>query len=587
MRTIGNLSFRLKLNMAFLIITIMSILITGFFSYSITSNILERNALELTQDSVVKSAQSVDEKLGKLMLIMMTFMISEPFANMLEDVSAGEAGNYYTHLSNLDNVFSQARIAEPLIHSIYVSTPIGEFYPLTINRNRETVFQETDLYKRFQEEKRTVWIEGHEDPLFSGKTRVVSLILEAISGPAHPVKDVYVVVNIREEGLRKLVGADSESGFAQFLLSSDGKPVYAAVDPLVRQAVEDGAAGELATNAAAGYETYERKGEAYLLNYAKLSTTDWTVASVRSKDDVLSDLIYVQWMIVLITAASFFVTALLSQAFTGSLLKPLRGLQAVMRRVEANDLTARFVSTRQDELTQVGFRFNRMLEQIVVLIEEVKRAEASKRAAEIKSLSAQMDPHFLYNTLNTIYWKLKLNQVEPSQKMVVSLSRLFQLGLNKGKETTTLEKEIEHVRLYLDLQAFCYEELFEYDITLRPEELRQEPVPRLILQPLVENSILHGFRSMERGGRIAIEIDREEGASGWFIRVSDNGRGMEEAEVQALLSQHSQHGYAVGNLLSRLQLFYGGAARLELESAPERGTTVRIFIPLEGERSHG
>jgi two-component system sensor histidine kinase YesM len=133
-------SFRSKLRAAFLSVTILSILITGIFSYSITANILESNALKLTQDTVVKSAQTVDEKLSKLMLIMMTFMISQPFQDMLKDVSLGNHNQYYTHLSNLNNVFSQATIAEPLIQSIFISTPMGEFYPLTMNRNRQSSF---------------------------------------------------------------------------------------------------------------------------------------------------------------------------------------------------------------------------------------------------------------------------------------------------------------------------------------------------------------------------------------------------------------------------------------------------------------
>ncbi|MFD2876108.1 sensor histidine kinase [Paenibacillus rhizoplanae] len=145
-------------------------------------------------------------------------------------------------------------------------------------------------------------------------------------------------------------------------------------------------------------------------------------------------------------------------------------------------------------------RFNQMLEQIVVLIGEVTQAQTNKRSAEIKALSAQMDPHFLYNTLNTIYWKLNLKQVKQSQSMVMSLSRLFQLGLNKGQEITTLSKELEHVRMYLELQCSCYEGLFRYEIYVEDEALVTLPIPRILLQPLVENSILHGFRNRESGG---------------------------------------------------------------------------------------
>lgn len=578
---ISKAPFRKKLIAAFMAVTLLSILITSYFSYSITSNILEENALKLTQDTVVKTAQTLDEKLSKLTVVMMTFMISQQFQSMLKDVSLGNHNQYYTHWTNLDNVFSQARIAEPLIQGIFVSTPMGEFYPLSMNRNRQAPFQDTDLYKRVASEKRTLWIEGHEDPLFYGKQRVVSLVLEPIAD--FPLKDVYVVVNIREDGLRRLAGTEEGNGGSRrFLMGAGGTLVCSETDPLVTEAAESALVQEVTREGLTGYTSVNKDGNTYLFNYARMHVNDWTILAIQSKDYVLKDMIYVKWMIVLITLASFLITLFVSGAFARYLLKPLQKLQRVMKRVESNDLTARFESLQEDDLAQVGFRFNRMLDQIVVLIDEVKGAEASKRNTEIKALSAQMDPHFLYNTLNVIYWKLKLKQVDQSQTMVVSLSRLFQLGLNKGKEITTLEKELEHVRLYLELQASCYENLFEYSILVKDPSLPALTVPRIILQPLVENSILHGFSSMESGGCISIELDSDPSAESWSIRVEDNGCGMEEEVVRAMLQNRQGKGYAIGNLIQRLQLYYGGKARLQVDSHPDRGTVIYMSIPMKG-----
>ncbi|WP_438347958.1 sensor histidine kinase [Paenibacillus sp. FA6] len=578
-------SLRNKLKVAFLAVIILSILISGGFSYSIATTVLEKNALKLTQDNVVKSAQIVDEKLNKLSLIMMTFMISQPFKEMLKDVNAGNSNRYFTHLSELDNVFSQARIAEPLIHSIYITTPIGAFYPLSMNLNRQETFYNNMLYERIEQEQRNVWVEGHEDMLFSGKDRVISLIMEPIFDT--PVKGVYIVVNIREDGLRKLLGSESEEGAARLLLNAEGVPVYAVKNALIEQAVSNGYLTEWMTNKSTEGNLYELNNQSYLLNYAKLEIADWTMLTLQSKDHVLKDMIYVKWMILFITVCAFMVAVLISGAFTSYLLKPLQGLLKVMKRVESNDLSARFESgsgsSSGDELTQVGYRFNRMLEQIVVLIEEVKEAETNKRAAEIKALSAQMDPHFLYNTLNTIYWKLNLNQVKESQKMVVSLSRLFQLGLNNGHEITTLAKELEHVRQYLELQSYCYVDLFEYDIQIKDSSLLQMSVPRIVLQPLVENCILHGFRDAENGGVITIMIEEDHAHEEWTITVRDNGQGMEEEQVNAHERQNSEHGYAITNLISRLQLYYGDQARLNIESIFGKGTAVIISLPLKGE----
>lgn len=580
MKWISQAPFRNKLIAAFMTVTLLSILMTGYFSYSITTGILEDNALKLTQDTVAKTAQTVDEKLSKLSMVMMTFMISQQFKSMLKDVSVGNDSEYYTHWTNLDNVFTQARIAEPLIQGIFVSTPMGEFYPSSMNRNRQEDFRDTDMYKRVESQKRTVWIEGHEDPLFYGKQRVVSLVLEPIAEMT--LKDVYVVVNIREDGLRKLVGPESgNSGSLRFLMNEDAALIYSESDLLVTETAKSELVGEITRSGVNGYTSFDKNGSTYLLNYARLHVNDWTILAIQSKDYVMKDMIYVKWMILFITLASFLVTLFVAGAFTRYLLTPLHKLQKVMKRVESNDLTARFESRHEDDLAQVGFRFNRMLDQIVVLIDEVKEAEAGKRSTEIKALSAQMDPHFLYNTLNVIYWKLKLKQVDQSQTMVVSLSRLFQLGLNKGKEITTLEKELEHVRLYLELQASCYENLFEYSILVKNPSLPELTVPRIILQPLVENCILHGFSSMESGGRISIELDSDPSAGCWSIRVEDNGCGMEEDAVRAMLRAEQGKGYAIGNLIQRLQLYYGGEACFHVESHPGRGTVICINIPFK------
>lgn len=573
-------SFRNKLKIAFLAIILLSVLMTGGLSYSISASILEKNALKLTQDTVVRSAQIVDEKLNKLMLIMMTFMISQPFYNMLRDAASGDSNRYYKHLNDLDNVFSQARIAEPLIHSIYVSTPIGEFYPSSMNRNRQVSFSDTFLYERVEREKKNLWVEGHEDMLFSGKDRVLSLILEPIFDT--PVRGVYIVVNIREDGFRKLVQGETGDEAASFLLNAAGETIYPAKAPLVRQMVEAGNLRGM-MNRPEGNQSFTLGGKTYLLNYAQLGIADWKMTTIQSQAVVLKDMVNLKWMIAIVALAVFAVTLLISGAFTRYLLKPLQGLLKVMKRVENNELSARFESQSGDELGQVGFRFNRMLEQIVVLIGEVTQAETQKRSAEIKALSAQMDPHFLYNTLNTIYWKLSLKQVEPSQRMVLALSRLFQLGLNKGQEITTLAKELEHVRQYLELQAYCYEGLFSYAIDIRDPELSALYIPRIILQPLVENSILHGFRDMESGGRIELEISAE--GEQWRLTLRDNGCGMDEEQVRALFGREAQNGYAVSNLIERLRLYYGEKAELRVQSAPDRGTEVQIRLPRKGEHA--
>lgn len=183
--------------------------------------------------------------------------------------------------------------------------------------------------------------------LFSGKERVISLILEPIFDT--PVNDVYIVVNIREDGFRKLVQGDTGQGASSFLLNTAGETVYPAKDPLVRQAVDAGNLREI-MGRPEGSQSFDLDGKAYLLNYAKLGIADWTMTTIQSQAGVLKDMVYVKWLIAGIALAAFTVTSLISGAFTRYLLKPLQGLLKVMKRVENNDLSARFESASGDEL---------------------------------------------------------------------------------------------------------------------------------------------------------------------------------------------------------------------------------------------
>jgi two-component system sensor histidine kinase YesM len=252
-----------------------------------------------------------------------------------------------------------------------------------------------------------------------------------------------------------------------------------------------------------------------------------------------------------------------------------------MKRVEHNDLDVRFHSLYQDEVSQVGMRFNSMLEEIKKLIAKVRWGEEEKRKTEIKALSAQMEPHFLYNTLNTIYCKSVLGNNEDVNEMILSLSTLFQLGLSQGKDILRIEEELLHVKHYMALQQKCYEGMFDFIIEVEDESILQLEIPKLILQPLVENSIIHGFKDREEEGHIRIRLRRVEQVL--VISVEDNGIGFDADHLKRSLEQPlvDHKGYALRNIAHRLQLFYGEAATIQYDNQPDTGSKVQLIISLQ------
>jgi two-component system sensor histidine kinase YesM len=219
-----------------------------------------------------------------------------------------------------------------------------------------------------------------------------------------------------------------------------------------------------------------------------------------------------------------------------------------------------------------------MLDEIKQLIEDVKIRESDKRKAEIKALSAQMDPHFFYNTLNTIYCKSVLGENDDVNEMILALSNMFQLSLSGGRDLIPLRDEIDHVRQYLAIQQRSYEQLFICRIEIEPE-LEACLIPKIMIQPLVENSILHGFRDRKSGGEIHIAVVAE---GEWLhISAEDNGEGLVPEKLKQSITHPSKkkHGYALHNIYSRLGLYFGGRYRMEITNNEVGGAQIDIWLP--------
>lgn len=553
-------TFQTRVRVTMIVLIVLAVSLTGWGSYWIASDIVESNAAKSGQDTINKSKQVLDERLRHIAVSVMTLMISDAFNDMLQDASLGDDTNYYKHFSAMQSLFAQVRLNEPMTQTVLISTPIGDFYDTGRARNISVPFVGSDMYHKLKEAKNSVWLPSHEDQLFTGKEQVVSLVMEPTT--SSQVHDVYIVVNVLEKSIKDAMKENRRDHQARFaLVAPDGSEVLRSIS----------------------LENYPE--EEYILNFAQLSMKEgWTLVSIQNKADLLKELNRIKWIVLSVAIGCILIALVIFKLLMGFLMKPLQNLRELMRKVENNELDVRYESKFTDEFSRVGERFNRMLEQITMLITTIKQIESEKRLAEVKALQSQISPHFLYNTLNTIYWRSQLGQNEDVSEMVLSLSRMFQLGLNRGEEMTTVEKELAHVEQYLILQQSCYENLFVYTMEVEDETLQSYPILKLMLQPLVENSILHGFKDKQSGGEIQIRVTKPDG----FIElsVSDNGKGMDaERFMENMMSGQAgdKTSYALRNTYNRLQLYYGSEALLTIRSTPDVLTTVMLRIPFREE----
>lgn len=262
--------------------------------------------------------------------------------------------------------------------------------------------------------------------------------------------------------------------------------------------------------------------------------------------------------------------------------KRIESLTASMVEVEQGNLDVAVTSEDKDEIGLLYRGFGNMLRQIRTLIEEVYVSKITQKESEMKALQAQINPHFLYNTLSLINWKALTAGEEDISKMTLAMSTFYRTALNKGRNTLRVEDELKNTKAYLEIQSMMHDHDFDYEIEVDPLILSCESL-NLILQPLVENAIMHGIEQKTDGrGRIEIRGWLEEGCV-WFS-VVDNGIGMEAETARRILTMESK-GYGVRNVNERICLFYGEEYAVTVESTVSRGTKMQLHFPAVTVRS--
>lgn len=283
---------------------------------------------------------------------------------------------------------------------------------------------------------------------------------------------------------------------------------------------------------------------------------------------------------------------------SASIYLPIKRLHDVATGITGRDVAALVRDDNVDEITELGLSFNLMVGQIRDLLDAKVREQEQLRKAEFKALQAQINPHFLYNTLDTIIWKAEANQTGQVIDLVQALSSFFRITLSKGHDWINVGDEIEHVRSYLTIQHMRYRDILNYRIELEPD-LQEDTILKLTLQPLVENAIYHGIKNKRGGGTIIVR-GRALADDRLLFDVEDDGIGMTAerlAEVRkdvaqqpafeadlparsvASLPRPAANGVGLRNTAERVRLYYGPNAGLTIDSSPGRGTRVRLIIP--------
>lgn len=275
---------------------------------------------------------------------------------------------------------------------------------------------------------------------------------------------------------------------------------------------------------------------------------------------------------------------IISQRIRTSITEPIQKLCEVANQAGQGDFQVRAQEESDDELVVLSTSFNQMVERIGHLVEDIRVEQLNLRATELKLLQAQINPHFLYNTLDAIIWQAEAGQTEQVVMMVSALSDFFRTTLSKGRDFISVQEEETHIQSYLKIQQFRYRDILEYEIQI-PQELYEYRILKLTLQPLVENALYHGIKNKRGLGHILVTGEKVDENLVFVVR--DNGRGMDAgrlAHVRRLISgelkdEDEPSGFGLFNVEQRIRLNYGAEYGIQLFSEYGEWTEVRVVIP--------
>ncbi len=318
-----------------------------------------------------------------------------------------------------------------------------------------------------------------------------------------------------------------------------------------------------------------------VLEYIYYDTLDMESVRVTMEEQTLKTMELSIFMLIIMVGGALFFSVLISN----SISKPIKVLSGITNQVAKGDLSVRSHIQNGAEVKVLSDSLNIMIGKLSDLIETVKIEQANLREAELKLLQAQINPHFLYNTLDTIIWLAEADKKTEVVDMVGALSNYFRTSLSKGNDRISLKEEELHVRSYLQIQQFRYKDILEYEIRI-PEELGSCLVPKITLQPLVENALYHGIKNKRGKGKIIITGYREGNQVKLFVQ--DNGMGMTEERLEQVVEGFKEKEerlkkdfYGLYNVNERLRLHYGREYGLRIRSIYQAGTEVEVLLPFD------
>lgn len=603
-----------RLNVSFLALLLISALFLTFFSFFQYSREINLNLTRYTSMLVQNTRLKIQDTMEEYENMALNFYndsriiraISEN-SSLPENRSPGQEQLFQTNTFLIENRLYSLRQNKKHIVNIQFVTPSRQYHMVEDNGFQRggtirdlDAFYKSDFYLVPQDKRGyPVWMDDKEQTgIFYKNEQVVygfaNIITMEIAVYEPNTRDFLGILlfNIdrstfsdietpsgnNDQGNIFLIG---KSGVLTWFDPSIKSPSFPRIPELFEEMLQK----------RKSIEQIQLDRQNILLAYEQIPDTEMFACYIASLDTLLAHSYHIRNLCVLVLIGTVIACFILSYYVTFSISDPLKKLNRVMKKTGSGKWTARYENSGHDEITALGDRFNEMAENTNQLIDQVYLSEIHRQKLQLSWKNAQLDamlmqinPHFLYNTLDIIRWEAmyEADGESPVTEMIEKFSRLCRLGMKTGGNTITLREGIEHASIYLDVINFRHSEKIQLFLETEVDD-QSVYIPQFILQPIMENAVVHAFGDASSGYFIRIHSSVCDNVL--HILVEDNGRGMEKNELHSLqlsLNRDEAPDESIGlvNVNQRIRLFYGESYGLQISSTPGKGTRIEILLPL-------
>jgi two-component system sensor histidine kinase YesM len=598
MKLLRNCKLVIKIILSTALILISTDGIAGFLYY----NYAYRDTLE----DYYSSARDITRQINAYLTVYLQSLAQRIYA-MGNNVSFRNVLNSYLYEPSLINfiklqgmagdTINQICLGDKYVHSIAISVRQEIFDNFSQIRRYDFVFEESPFYKYFQNnpDERIAWFPTGENPLFISNELVIPIVfLFQIE-----LKPVYIIIFLKQSEFKNHLSNAYSSVDRVFIIDRNKNDIL-NLEPGDNEIISSFLLDE-AENDNSVCKEISYNGGLYLGSFTKMSISQWAIYAIRSSGSLLENLDKLREFIILVMGLNIVIGIAAAVFFSYGITRPLSRLISIMNKSPDSGFSEEFIWPYNDEIGKLAGSFNYMVRKIHQLVDELnikirdlrdeeenlKKEQQQKRKAELKALQAQINPHFLYNTLNTISWYAADGESREIAVMSNSLGKFFRIALSKGHEFISVREELEHVYSYLAIQSIRYKSKLSYSIDA-PEEIKNYYVIKLLLQPLVENALYHGIKPKDGEGHILVSASEKRGTEGFpniVFEVIDNGVGIKQEKLDLINFNLSRgiildsSGYGIYNVNARIRLYYGENYGLRLENISP-GIRAILVLPI-------